>query len=121
MRKYLKYIALFASALMIFAAGMITEAIRSRSGLMVTVVLVNESTHNIESVVLTHEHGSLIVANIKAGAQRTIGFYSPGESSYKLQVHFQNGRTVAGGAGYVEAGYKITEVISDSNIKSDYQ
>ena len=121
MRKSLKVVALSALVLISFGAGAITAAIFHLGSPIVTVRLQNASTQRIASVHLEHEHGSLSVTNIEPGDSRKIRFYAPGESSYRIQVAFADGHTIAGGAGYVEAGYKVTEVIANSTIKSDYQ
>lgn len=121
MRKLLKVVALAALVLGSFGAGVITTAIFHFGSPIVTVQLQNASAQKIASVHLEHEHGSLSVTNIDPGDSRKVCFYSPGESSYKIQVAFADGHTISGGAGYVEAGYGITEVISDVTIKSDFQ
>ncbi len=121
MRKLLKVVALAALVIGSFGAGAITAAIFHLGSPIVTVQLQNASAQNIASVYLEHEYGSLTVANIELGDSRKVHFYSPRESSYKIQVAFADGHTIAGGAGYVEAGYGITEVISDATIKSDFQ
>jgi len=120
MRKLLKVVGLAALVLGSFGAGAITAAIFHLGSPIVTVQLQNASAQNIASVHIEHEYGSLTVTNIKPSDSRKVHFYSPGESSYKIQVTFADGHTISG-AGYVEAGYRITEVISDATIKSNLQ
>lgn len=117
----LKVGALVALALISFGAGAITAAFFHFGSPIVTVSLENAATQRITSVYLKHEHGSLSVPNIDPGQSRTARFYAPGESSYEIQVNFANGKTAFGGAGYVEAGYKVTEIITDTEIRSDIQ
>lgn len=121
MRNLLKVFALAALVLISFGAGAITAAILHLGSPIVTVRLKNDSTQRIASVHLEHEHGSLSVANIESGDSRKVRFYAPGESSYRIQVAFADGHLLAGGAGYVEAGHGVTEVISDAAIKSDHK
>lgn len=121
MRAVLKIVGLVALALISFGAGTITAAFFHFGSPIVTVSLENAATQRITSVHLKHEHGSLSVSNIGPGQSRIARFYAPGESSYEIQVDFANGKTVFGGAGYVEAGYKVTEVITDTEIRSDIQ
>ena len=121
MRKLLKVVGLAALVLGSFGAGAITAAIFHLGSPIVTVQLQNASAQNIASVHIEHEHGSLTVTNIKPSDSRKVHFYSPGESSYKIRVTFADGHTISGGAGYVEAGYRITEAISDATIKSDFK
>ncbi|MCC6140398.1 MAG: hypothetical protein IT389_07260 [Nitrospira sp.] len=121
MRKSLKIVAFAALTLISFGAGAITAAIFHLGSPIVTVRLQNASTQRIASVHLEHEHGSLSATNIESGDSRKVRFYAPGESSYRIQVAFADGHLLAGGAGYVEAGYGVTEVISDAAIKSDHK
>ena len=121
MRKSLKMDALAALVLGSFGAGVITAGIYHLGSPIVTVLLQNASAQKIASVDLKHEHGSLSVTNIGPGDSRKVYFYAPGESSYQIQVAFVDGRTITGGGGYVEAGYKVTEIITDAAIKSDFQ
>ena len=121
MRKLLKVVALAAVVLGSVGAGVITAAIFHLGSPIVTVQLQNASAQKIASVTLEHEHGSLSVTNIEPGDSRKVYFYAPGETSYQIRVAFTDGRTITGGAGYVEAGYGVTEVISDATIKSDFQ
>jgi hypothetical protein len=121
MKRALQVIAIATLVLVSFGVGVITAAFFHLGSPIVTVLFLNSSTHKISTVNLEHEHGSLFVSNIEPGKSSKVYFYSPGESSYKIQVTFADGRTISGGAGYVEAGYLVTEVISDSTIKSDYQ
>jgi hypothetical protein len=46
-------------------------------------------------------------------------FEAGGETTYRLRVRFADGSELAGGGGYAEAGYKFSETISDSAIKTD--
>ena len=121
MRKLLKVVALAALVLGSFGAGVITAAIFHLGSPIVTVQLQNASAQKIASVTIEHKHGSLSVTNIEPGDSRKVYFYAPGETSYQIRVAFTDGRIITGGAGYVEAGYGVTEVISDATIKSDFQ
>lgn len=121
MRKWLKIVALVALVVGSFGAGAFTAAIFHFGSPIVTVLFQNASAQKITSANLEHEHGSLSVTNIEPGGSRKVHFYAPGESSYKIQVAFADGHTVSGGAGYVEAGYSVTEVITDATIKTNFQ
>lgn len=120
MRRLLKAAALATLVLVSFGAGAITASILHLASPIVTVQLKNVSDQKIKAVQLEHEHGSLTAATIGPGDSRLVRFYSPAESSYSIKVVFADGRTLSGGGGYVEAGYKITEVISDDKIKTNY-
>jgi len=62
----------------------------------------------------------LSVTNTEPGVSRKVHFYAPGESGYQLQVTFGEVHSIMGGGGCVEAGYGVTEVITDATIKSDF-
>lgn len=118
----LRRIVLLALLVLVsFGAGVFYSAIYHIGSPIVTVQLQNASNQNIASVLLEHEHGSVSVTNIEPGDSRRVHFYAPGESSYKLNVVLADGRTMTDGAGYVEAGYEVVEVISNDTIKSNYQ
>ena len=44
----------------------------------------------------------------------------PGKSSYIITLAFADGQSLKDGAGYVEAGYLITETIAESEVKTEY-
>ena len=117
----LKVVALTAMVFVNFGAGIITAEIFHLGSPIVTVQLQNASAQKIASISLEHEYGSLSVTNIEPGDSRKVHFYAPGETSYEIRVAFADGRTITGGAGYVEAGSGVTEVISDATIKSEIQ
>lgn len=87
----------------------------------VIVTLINASGQNIKSIRLTHERGISILEDLKKGRSKMIKFLPEGENSYSLDVEFENGKTIKGGAGYVEPGYKITETITEKDIKPEYR
>lgn len=94
---------------------------------LVTIVLVNASRKPVQWVQIAHRHGWPKVEEVQPlgaipiGESRTVRYRSPGESEYDLTVHFADGSEVKGGAGYAEAGYRFTETISDTSIRSDPQ
>lgn len=114
-----KIIGLISLVLASFATGVFVAAFLHLGSPIVTVKLHNTSDKEIASLQLVHEHGLVEVKNLEADGARTLHFYSPAESSYELKVVFTDGRSIEGGAGYVEAGYTVTETISESEIKSD--
>ena len=121
MRNAPKFAALATLVLVSFCAGVVTGAIFHPGLPIVSVRLQNAANQAIASVQLEHEHGSLTVASIAPGDSRKVYFHAPGESSYRIRVVFADGHPVAGGAGYVEPGYSVTETISETEIKSDYR
>lgn len=120
MRKTIKIIGLITLVFISFATGVFVAAVLHLGSPIVTVKLHNVSGKEIVSLRLVHEHGLVEVANLATGATRTVRFYAPGESSYKITTVFSDSRSLEGGAGYVEAGSSITETIAAGEIKTEY-
>lgn len=120
MRKTLKIVGLIILVLVSFVTGVFVAGFLHLGSPIVTVKLHNASGKEIASLRLVHEHGQVEVANLASGTTRIIRFYSPGESSYKISMRFSDGQSLEGGAGYVEAGYSITETITEGGIKTEY-
>ena len=85
----------------------------------VTVKVVNASHQRIQVVLLKHENGVRLTKDIAVGETRVVTFPTRGETSYSLKARFADGRTVAGGGGYAEAGYSFTDFITDSGVNSE--
>jgi hypothetical protein len=111
---------MIALVLVSFAVGVFVAAALHLGSPIATVKLQNASGKGIVSLRLVHEHGVVEVANLAVDATRTVRFYVPGESSYKITSVFADGQSLKGGAGYVEAGYSITETIAPGEIKTEY-
>jgi hypothetical protein len=90
-----------------------------RNNPYVQVTVSNDAAIPIQTARADSEGGIYIIENIPVGSSKTLKLYAAGESSYKLTVTFMNGKTLQGGAGYVESGYKVTENVTNENIKSD--
>jgi len=103
-----------------FVAGVVVAAALHLGAPIATVRLHNASGKGTVSLRLVHEHGLVEFANLAIGATRTAHFYVPGKSSYIINLAFADGQSLKGGAGYVEAGYLITETIAESEVKTEY-
>ena len=103
-----------------FAAGIVVAAALHLGAPIATVRLHNASGKGIASLRLVHEHGLVEFANLAIDATRSVHFYVPGKSSYMITLVFADGQSLKGGAGYVEAGYLITETIAESEVKTEY-
>lgn len=116
----IKIIGLITLVFISFATGVFVASVLHLGSPIVTVKLHNVSDKEIVSLRLVHEHGLVEVANLATGATHTVRFYAQGESSYKITAGFSDGQSLEGGAGYVEAGYSITETIAAGEIKTEY-
>jgi hypothetical protein len=91
----------------------------------VTIDFTNNSTQKIQSIDVNHEigkHGKVLyqITGLEPKETRTLRMYAPAESSYGVVVTFADNSRVVGGAGYVEAGYKVRESIGPQKIESKY-
>lgn len=120
MQKTIKIIGLITLVLISFATGVFVAGVLHLGSPIVTVKLHNVSGKEIVSLRLVHEHGLVEVANLATGTTRTVRFYAPGESSYKITMVFSDGRSLESREAYVEAGYSITETITAVEIKTEY-
>lgn len=117
----LKIVGLSALIFISFLAGAFLSAVLHLGAPIATVNLHNASNKEIASVRLIHEHGLVEIANLPINANRTVLFYAPGESSYKIAVMFSDGQSIESNEVYVEAGYSITETITEQGLESDYR
>jgi hypothetical protein len=120
MRLSYKITGLIAMILISFAAGVFVAACLHLGSPIATVNLHNASGKEIVSLRLVHEHGIIEIANLAVDATRIVRFYAPGESGYKISLVFSDGKSLESSEGYVEAGYLITETITDKEIKSEF-
>lgn len=79
----------------------------------------NAGHRPIEAVRVVHEHGIAQAGGLVPGAEATIAFTSPGESSYALTVRFADGTEMGHEAVYVEAGYACSATVGESGIETD--
>ena len=79
----------------------------------------NSSNHKISSLIVRGKNINQLLENIDQGEKRKINFPLSGESSFKLEVIFQNGARIEGGGDYAEPGYTFNVNATDSEIKSE--
>ncbi|MBH0199820.1 MAG: hypothetical protein HP497_10450 [Nitrospira sp.] len=120
MRNTLKIIGLIILTSISFAGGIFVTSVLHLGSPIITVNLHNDSTKEISSLRLTHEHGLIDVQKMAAGATRTLRFFAPAESSYKITLVFTDGKSLEGRSTYVEAGYSISETITQEEIKTEF-
>lgn len=119
----MKKIILLISFIVIFAAGAITATILHIGSPIVTIDFTNNSSKKIRSIEITHEIGMdervrYQINGIEPKETRTLRLYAPAESSYEVIATFADNSLVVGGAGYVEAGYRVKESIGPQKIES---
>jgi len=83
----------------------------------VCIKLINKSGQDIK--LLTVNNGmKKSISNLKDNEEGYISIYSPGESSYKITVIFENGDVIESKGNYVEGGYRMTEIIRQDRIET---
>lgn len=110
--------------LIVLTVGVLTNAVTEFARYLtdkpdVQVSFVNQSSQDIKFLRLSNEGAVYLFENLKRGDSRPFELMAFGETSYSLDVEFENGARLKGGAGYVESGYKTKEIITDTEITSD--
>ncbi len=121
----MKKIILLISFIVIFAAGAVTATFLHIGSPIVTIDFTNNSPQRIQSIDINHEigrHGKVRyqMSGLEPKETRTLRVYAPAESSYEVVVTFADNSRVVGGAGYVEAGYRVKELIGQQKIESKF-
>jgi len=88
---------------------------------VVTVKFVNASGKVIKSLHLDHDLGSLEEKDIANGASKIVAFYAPKETSYKIDLTFDDDNSLESGKRFVERGLNGTETIKEHEITPDFK
>jgi hypothetical protein len=119
----IRKIFLLLAIVAVFIAGVFVSAVSHFGSPIVTVNFINKSGKEIKTIDIIHETARFgeiqhRISNLPSSKERQIRIWSPAESSYKLIVTFADEKQLTGGEGYIEPGYKITEMIENDKIKS---
>ena len=103
-----------------FAAGALAAGLMDWFEPTVHVSIRNDSGERLAKVVVIHEARGKVTTvalpGLNHGESTDATFYIAGESGYRIEGTFLDGRVVRGGIGYVEAGYSTCEVIGKSKV-----
>lgn len=118
-----KKIILLISFVVVFAAGAFTATVFHIDSPIVTIDFINNSNKKIQSIDINHEIGRYgnvryQIMGLEPKKTKTVRVYAPAESSYEVIATFADNSHVVGGAGYVEAGYRVKESIGPHKIES---
>lgn len=121
----MKKTILLISFVVVFATGFFAATVLHIGSPIVTIDFTNNSTQKIQSIDINHEIGRYgkvryQITGLEPKETRTLRVFAPAESSYEVAVTFADNSRVVGGAGYVEAGYRVREVIGSQNIESKF-
>lgn len=111
--------------LIVFLAGSLTSSLNAWLQPITTVEITNATSVPIKYIDISFrglaEQQAQIAQNLKPGETVTFKWITEGEASYRLNVHFENGTEVVGGAGYISRGDVIKDAISANSIMSKIQ
>ena len=121
MRRYKIFIYLA-----ILAFGVLALSINEWLKPMSAVDITNASNINIKFIDILFrgegvEQEAQIGHNLKPSERTVFKWPTVNEGSYRFKVHFENGTEVVGGAGYVERGETIRDVIGAKGVMSARQ
>jgi len=120
----LKKLLITVAILGAFVIGIIIASIFHFGSPLIDIEFINNSGNDIQSININHEIGrdnriQCQFGGLKTGTKKLVHLYAPAESSYELTIAFSDGKKITGGAGYVEAGYHVTEIIEKDKIESN--
>ncbi len=100
---------------LVFFAGALTSSVFEWLTPITTIEVTNASNKVIKQLDIKYrgmgEHEGLIAENLKPGQIVTFKWATEGEASYRLHAIFEEGTEVKGGAGYIQRGDTIKELI----------
>ena len=85
----------------------------------VSVTAINKSGNKIKTLILHHEKGSIEMNDLAEQESVKLIFKNAGENAYYLTGEFENDSTFSSSKEYVEAGYRLTEIILADTVRSD--
>lgn len=105
-----------------FLAGAATSAARGWGSPVVSLRVINQSGRPVQSVTVEYEtcgsKSALAARPLARGEETTFQFLVCGEGGYQVVAHFDGGVELKGRDGYVESGYRATEVLQAKGIES---
>lgn len=105
-----------------FVSGAITAGMRSWFQPVAHVTIENESGQDITDVKFTHVTGGIRsitqLPALRDGQSTTVHFFIAGEGGYGLDATLSDGRVLTTNGGYIESGYRTTEVVRPYSIGS---
>ena len=116
MARVRKWVVIGSSLALFFGAGFVFGVLSHFGDPVVRVEVTNRANKPIKIVRVTHEHGTAIASNIGPGVTVSLKFFAPGDTSFRTVVEFADGSHLEGAEQYAEAGYRITETVTEDGI-----
>jgi hypothetical protein len=114
----------FFGVLLLFGAGFLAGyhmgAPNPNGEGIVDVKLVNESGGGIKDLRLTHDHGYLEVKDIPEHGSQIVKFYSPRETSYRIELTFDDGKILESGIRHIESRQNVIETIRENELMPEF-
>lgn len=111
--------------LLVFFVGSLTSSIFEWLQPITTVEITNAGPEPIKYIEISFsgiaEQQAQIAQNLKPGETVVFKWITEGEASYRLNVYFEDGTQLVGGAGYISRGNMIKESIGAKSIMSRIQ
>ena len=105
-----------------FLAGAATSAAHGWGSPVVSLHVINQSGRPVQSVTVEYQtcgsKSALAARPLARGEETTFQFLVCGEGGYQVVTHFDGGAELKGSGGYVESGYRATEVLQERGIAS---
>ncbi|RYZ40724.1 MAG: hypothetical protein EOO71_14995 [Myxococcaceae bacterium] len=78
----------------------------------------NRTGQDVQELRLEHANGEVVQRLLRKGDSLALTYVPWGESSYTLNALLEDGRTLRGGAGYIERGARTLEVLEPDRVVS---
>lgn len=122
MRLALKTLGILTLLAIGFVGGALTAGARHWFQPLAHITIKNDSGQDLSALTLTHSSSrftsTVALPALKQGESTNFRFFIAGEGGYSIEAKFADGRVIKGGAGYVESGYKVTDVVGASKVQS---
>lgn len=112
----------FVRGLFLIAAGFLGGVICASwyllpNGNAVEIRVINTSGVDISNIAITYGGGVISTGGVGNGEQKVVPVHVSGEGLYSIVVTLANGNHLAGGGGYVEPGYRVTETVRHDAVE----
>ncbi|MDD5586434.1 MAG: hypothetical protein PHY92_05695 [Alphaproteobacteria bacterium] len=91
------------------------------NGPIVTMKFANASGKSIKTIHLEHDEGLIDLHLIPDGGSKIVRFYAPQETSYKVEVTFDDDNFLETPKRYIERGQHVIEKIEELKITPDFK
>ena len=89
-------------------------------GNKIRIELDNESGFNIDTIKIFNNETGSFYQGVKNEDNTIIYFEKSGESTYYLNIIFENGKSLKSNTVYVEPGYSMKETVYSDSISTQY-